>query len=116
MALLLSAVTAAAATSATRDAVPLEPSTSAAAWSQDEFWISFWVGPQVSLDELGPRVAEIAEANFTGYLGFNDPDSARVAREVRARASVHILSADTWLGCLVKTCAGQLTSATVVCV
>lgn len=40
-------------------------------WQQDEFWISFWVGPQVPLVELESRIAEVAEANFTGFLGFN---------------------------------------------
>lgn len=56
-------------------------------WQQDAFWISFWVGPQVGLAELDKRVAELAECNFTGYLGFNGggkaspyaPDAARVA-------------------------------------
>ena len=68
-------------------------------WSQDEFWISFWVGPQVPPDELGPRVAEIAEANFTGYLGFNGaasgqpvPDAARVAHEVRTVMRIYCVS------------------------
>ena len=59
-------------------------------WQQDAFWISFWVGPQVGLDELDARVAEVAECNFTGYLGFNGggktspyyPDAARVAKEI----------------------------------
>ena len=51
------------------------------------------MGPQVPLHELPRRVAEIAEANFTGYLGFNGvaagqpvPDAAKVALEVRALA------------------------------
>jgi hypothetical protein len=58
-------------------------------WQQDVFWISFWVGPQVGLAELDERVAEVAECNFTGYLGFNGksqspfhPDAARVAKEI----------------------------------
>ena len=60
-----------------------------AKWQQDAFWISFWVGPQVGLDELDERVAEVAECNFTGYLGFNGdakgpyhPGPARVAKEI----------------------------------
>lgn len=74
---------------------PLEKSPSAGdresvKWQQDAFWISFWVGPQVGLDELDARVAEVAECNFTGYLGFNGggktspyyPDAARVAKEI----------------------------------
>lgn len=60
-----------------------------AAWKQDAFWISFWVGPQVDVPELDGRFAEIAEANFTGYLGFNGnsvspyrPNATRVAAEI----------------------------------
>ena len=41
---------------------------SAARWNQDAFFISFWVGPQVAEDDLETRFAEIAEANFTGYV------------------------------------------------
>ena len=41
------------------------------AWKQDAFFISFWVGPQVPIGELDARIAEVAEANFTGFLGFN---------------------------------------------
>lgn len=59
------------------------------AWQQDAFWISFWVGPQVALPELDGRFAEIAEANFTGYLGFDGhskspygPNATRVAKEI----------------------------------
>ena len=51
--------------------------------------ISFWVGPQVSVLELDGRFAEIAEANFTGYLRFNGnshspyrPNATRVAVEI----------------------------------
>jgi hypothetical protein len=38
---------------------------------QDRFLISYWVGPQVPVQELDERFAEIAAANFTGHLGFN---------------------------------------------
>lgn len=66
------------------------PTAAASPWTQDAFWISFWVGPQVELDELDARVAEIAECNFTGYLGFNGggktspyfPNAPRVAKEI----------------------------------
>ena len=47
------------------------PSLAAVPWRQDEFFISFWVGPQVPVGELDARIAEVAEANFTGFLGFN---------------------------------------------
>ena len=64
-------------------------SQSPPAWNQDAFFISFWVGPQVEADELDFRFAEIAEANFTGYLGFNGnskspfrPNSTRVEKEI----------------------------------
>ena len=57
---------------------------------QDEFFISFWVGPQVNVEDLDGRFAEIAEANFTGYLGFNGnshtsyaPNPERVAAEIK---------------------------------
>jgi hypothetical protein len=59
------------------------------AWSQDQFFISFWVGPQVAESELDERFGEIAEANFTGYLGFDGqsgspfrPNASRVAKEI----------------------------------
>ena len=52
------------------------PSATAAAaeeaaplWQQDVFWISFWNGPEVPVAELDGRFAELAEANFTGFLG-----------------------------------------------
>lgn len=57
-------------------------------WQQDAFWISFWVGPQVAEAQLDERFAELAEANFTGYLGFNGggspftPNRSRVTAEI----------------------------------
>ena len=63
-----------------------------AKWQQDQFFISFWVGPQVDEAELDTRFAEIAEANFTGYMGFNGnsktpfkPTASRVAKEIEQR-------------------------------
>ena len=50
---------------------PARPSLAAVPWRQDAFFISFWVGPQVPVAELDARIAEVAEANFTGFLGFN---------------------------------------------
>jgi hypothetical protein len=51
-------------------------------WEQDAFFISFWVGPQVADNELDERFAELAEGNFTGYMGFNDAGADRVRQEI----------------------------------
>jgi hypothetical protein len=64
------------------------PRALTAQWRQDEFFISFWVGPQASIEELDIRFAEIVEANFTGYLGFDGygglrPNPQRVAAEIK---------------------------------
>ena len=67
-----------------------EENTRQVNWKQDDFFISFWVGPQVPLQELDERFAELVEANFTGFLGFNGggsiaaPNPARVAAEITA--------------------------------
>ena len=78
---------AAAAAAAPSGATAAWTSGATAAWKQDAFWISFWVGPQVALGELDSRFAELAEGNFTGYLGYNGggafaPNPVRVALEI----------------------------------
>lgn len=93
----------------------VQPATAATAvpsrgWRQDAFWISFWVGPQVAEHELDGRFAEIAEANFTGYLGFNGnsqtpytPNATRVAKEIA-------LCAQHGLRCVPSLCGAPLGS------
>eukprot|EP01050_Picozoa_sp_SAG11_P009129 SAG11_NODE_840_length_6909_cov_27.081057_3_plen_230_part_00 len=87
-------------------------------WRQDAFFISFWVGPQVAEAELDDRFAEIVEANFTGYLGFNGeadvklnpfrPNASRVAREIE-------LCDKYGLKCVPSLCGARLGSADSPC-
>lgn len=70
----------------------LLPFTCSAEWVQDRFVISFWVDPQVPVQDVDSRFEEIAGANFTAHLGFNSgpnpypPNPALVAAQLAAAA------------------------------